>query len=226
MEYDAVIIVQARMESTRLPEKVLKLLAGKPLILQLLERLKTIPCKNLITAISNLPQSKPLETILKQNKYNIYKGHPTNVYQRFLKVLKNENAKAFVRVTADNPLTDIKAIKSGITKLIDENLDYLWMDNCPKGLGCDIFKTETFKSFGSVSLTDSEKEHVVPIFRNRPNLKGSSVIMPFNPAAKNLNFSIDTEEEYLQVKNIFERFYAAGKAFDINKIINSLINNK
>ena len=203
---DADLIVQARMESTRLPGKVLLPLSGKPLIRHLLERLSSLPVRNMKIAVSEDRQSVILVKKLREWGYTVVTGHATNVYQRFVTALQDSKAKAVIRVTADNPLTDADAIREGVLKLIQENLDYLWMDNCPKGCGCDIFKTSSFLSFKDKPLTPDEKEHLVYLFRNKPEWKKAPYVCPCPPDASQLCYTIDTPEDYEVMNKLFKNY--------------------
>ncbi len=128
-----------------------------------------------------------------------------------------------MRVTADNPLTDTDAIEGGIIKLIDENLDYLWMDNCPKGCGCDIFARSTFLRLQYEEFTDYEREHIVPIFRNRPELKGSPITCKFPQNADKLSLTVDTESDYENMKTIFEKYYSESSGIDVSQVVRNLL---
>ena len=215
---DADLIIQARMESTRLPGKVLLPLAGKPLIRHLLERLSSLPVRSLKIAVSEDPQSGVLVIKLREWGYTVVTGHATNVYQRFVTALHDSKAKAVIRVTADNPLTDADAIQEGVVKLIQEDLDYLWMDHCPKGCGCDIFKTSSFLSFKDKALTPDEKEHLVYLFRNKPEWKKAPYTCPFPLEASQLNFTVDTPEEYQAMDKLF-KIYSSALGISLPEII-------
>ena len=215
---DADLIIQARMESTRLPGKVLLPLSGKPLIRHLLERLSSLPVRAMKIAVSEDPQSSILVKKLREWGYTVVTGHATNVYQRFVTALHDSKAKAVIRVTADNPLTDADAIREGVLKLIQEDLDYLWMDNCPKGCGCDIFKTSSFLSFKDKALTPDEKEHLVYLFRNKPEWKKAPYICPFPPEASQLSYTIDTPEDYEAMNKLFKS-YSTDREISLPEII-------
>ena len=77
-------IVQARMGSTRLPGKVLKLLAGKAAILQMLERVsKSQTLSELWLATSDLPQDDELAEVVMQAGYRVFRGSESDVLSRF-----------------------------------------------------------------------------------------------------------------------------------------------
>lgn len=215
---DADLIIQARMESTRLPGKVLLPLSGKPLIRHLLDRLSSLPVRTLKIAVSEDPQSRILVKKLQEWGYTVITGHATNVYQRFVTALDHSNAKAVIRVTADNPLTDTEAIREGVLKLIQEDLDYVWMEHCPKGCGCDIFKTSSFLSFKDKTLTPDEKEHLVYLFRNKPEWKKAAYICPFPLEASQLSYTIDTPEDYQNVDRTF-KIYSTAQGISLPEII-------
>ena len=202
---DADLIIQARMESTRLPGKVLLPLSGKPLIRHLLERLSPLPVKTLKVAISEDARSAILVKKVREWGYTAVPGHASNVYQRFISALGDTDSRAVIRVTADNPLTDPEAIREGVLKLIQEDLDYVWMEHCPKGCGCDIFKTSSFLSFRDKNLTEEEKEHLVYLFRNKPEWKKAAYVCPFPQEASRLSFTVDTSEDYQAMEKLFSR---------------------
>lgn len=202
---DADLIIQARMESTRLPGKVLLPLSGKPLIRHLLERLSPLPVKTLKVAISEDARSTILVKKIREWGYTAVTGHASNVYQRFISALGDTDSRAVIRVTADNPLTDPEAIREGVLKLIQEDLDYVWMEHCPKGCGCDIFKTSSFLSFRDKNLTEEEKEHLVYLFRNKPEWKKAAYVCPFPQEASRLSFTVDTSEDYQAMEKLFSR---------------------
>ena len=202
---DADLIIQARMESTRLPGKVLLPLSGKPLIRHLLERLSPLPVKTLKVAISEDARSAILVKKVQEWGYTAVPGHASNVYQRFISALGDTDSRAVIRVTADNPLTDPEAIREGVLKLIQEDLDYVWMEHCPKGCGCDIFKTSSFLSFRDKNLTEEEKEHLVYLFRNKPEWKKAAYVCPFPQEASRLSFTVDTSEDYQAMEKLFSR---------------------
>lgn len=223
---DAVVLVQARMESSRLFGKVIMPLKGKPLIIRLLERLSVLPVKKVICAISDDPQSGPLREVLDSYQYDYYAGDPLNVFKRFNDTIdeKKLTAEVLVRVTADNPLTNTNAILKGIESLTSQNLDYLWIENCPVGMGCDIFNLKRFKEIAAEELTLIEQEHIIPAFQNRDYLNGGFVKTGFSTAAKKLSFTVDTVEQYLDLEKIYQKYYSREGTIDIDQLVLDAIN--
>ena len=102
-----VLIVQARMGSSRLPKKSLLDLAGKPLVGRLIERVKR--CKNIddiVLAIPNTLENDPLEELANSYDINLYRGSEDDLVDRYYKAAKKFNASIVGRLPADNPMPE------------------------------------------------------------------------------------------------------------------------
>ena len=101
----AIAIIQARCSSTRLPGKVLKLLAGKPMIWHIANRAQA--CNHVdkvVIATSDEASDDPLSDFCESAGLDCYRGSLSNVLNRFLTVLENNPHQYFVRITGDCPL--------------------------------------------------------------------------------------------------------------------------
>ena len=144
-----IIIVQARMGSTRLPGKVMKEIEGIPTIELILKRLKkTKEANQIIVATSKNKKNKRLIEHLKKIKAEYFCGDENNVLNRFYKTAKKYNAKIIVRITSDCPLVDVKIVDDFIKKFKKGKVDYL--SNClpwtyPDGLDVEVFSYDLLK---------------------------------------------------------------------------------
>ena len=106
-----VIIVQAKLGSMRLPDKVMKEINGVPLIGIILKRLKkSKEADQIVVATTDKKENKKLIDYLKKIKANYYCGSENDVVDRFYKTANKYKAKIIVRITADCPLVDAKII--------------------------------------------------------------------------------------------------------------------
>ncbi|MFZ0414483.1 MAG: NTP transferase domain-containing protein [Candidatus Acidiferrales bacterium] len=113
------IIIQARMDSKRLPGKALIDLEGKPLLRRLCDRMTLCRKANdLVVATSDKPQDDAIEEACGSWKIPVYRGPEKDLTARFLGAVNARKLSAFVRVTGDNPLTD----PAGVDDLIEEFL--------------------------------------------------------------------------------------------------------
>src|SRR5215813_2608178 len=102
-----VAIVQARMGSTRLPGKVMKLIAGKPLLWHVVHRLKRCRTLDAIAiATSTNPRDDAIESFGREEGIEVIRGSEDNVLERFALAAKETNADIIVRVSSDAPFID------------------------------------------------------------------------------------------------------------------------
>ena len=114
-----IAFVQARMGSIRLPNKVMKLVNGKPLIEYLLLRVsKAKLIDKVVVATSVNSNNDPLVSFVNSIGFEAYRGSEQDVLSRFYEAAKFYNATTVLRITADCPLVDPVLIDSLIDCLI------------------------------------------------------------------------------------------------------------
>jgi len=200
-------IVQARMSSDRLPGKVLKNVAGKPLLQYILERLrKCSTFHQIIVATSDNRTDDPIAEYCRKNNTVCFRGPLQNVAKRFYMVLEENNLDAFVRVCGDSPMLDQKLIDQGV-KLFKKGYDLvtnILPRTFPSGQCVEVVNTKTFKnSFGSF-ITPDELEHVTQYFYSNPD---QFKFYNFSSGGdyKNVLLVVDTEEDLDHFKKIIYR---------------------
>ena len=107
MEVNTLAIIQARMNSTRLPGKVLKKVNDLTLIEILLQRLSQSKLiDKIILATSKSDSNNILEKKVTKLGYEVFRGSEENVLERFYQAAKIQKAKTIVRITGDCPIID------------------------------------------------------------------------------------------------------------------------
>jgi spore coat polysaccharide biosynthesis protein SpsF len=188
-------IVQARLNSTRLPQKVLLPFKNNKNVLEfLIERIIDL---NPIIATVN----EATEIIEIAKKYNLryFEGSEENVLERFYLTSKKFGAKEgdlIVRICSDSPFLDSEVIKKVINSF---ESDYTHNLNDTKGLNVEVFKFECLKKAYLNAKTDFEKEHVTPWIKN--NCKQKEVLIL---EKSDLILTLDTREDYEFLKNLKE----------------------
>ena len=167
------IIIQARQDSTRFKNKILKKINGKEIILTLVSRLKK--CKkinDIIVAIPNNLRNTNLSNLLKSNNIKIFKGSEKNVLKRYYDCSVKNNINHILRITSDCPLIDPEIIDQ-MYKVYDNNhVDYLsnTIDRTfPDGLDAEFFSFKTLKKTYENAVSTEDKEHVTSYIK-RTNL--------------------------------------------------------
>ena len=120
-----ICILQARITSSRLPGKILLPGYNKPLLLHTIERLKKSKLINdVVVATSKLKIDEIIFKICKKNKINVFRGHPTDLLDRYYRCARKYNANIIVRITSDCPLMDYKIVDKVIDKYYFSKADY------------------------------------------------------------------------------------------------------
>ena len=100
-------LITARLKSTRLPKKILLEVAGKPLIVHMLDRIKNATSiDKIIICTSTNPQDDPLEEIAGQEQVSCFRGSEEDVLVRLLEAAQSHGLKYFANITADCPMMD------------------------------------------------------------------------------------------------------------------------
>lgn len=156
-------IVQARLTSSRLPNKVLMQLGDSKLsilehVYQRLSQSRKID--KIVIAIPETPLNDKLAAFLDDKGISYIKGSEDNVLERFYQCAIQYKPQIVVRATSDNPFVDWRQIDNMIDSL-GEN-DYISSENAPLGTSASVFYAEALYAAYENAETDIEKEHVTP----------------------------------------------------------------
>ena len=174
-----VALVQARMGSTRLPEKVLRDIVGKPMIELLLARLsQSSELDEIVVATSEDMQNDKLQLLVESLGYRCTRGSEKNVLNRFYESAKFMGADVIVRITGDCPLVDFILVDECIKGYKNSNVDYFSnVDpaSYPDGLDIEVMSFESIKRANNETDSDFDREHVTPYIRNSDSFSKSSI---------------------------------------------------
>ncbi len=122
------VVVSARMASARCPGKALALLAGRPLLAVLLERMKTARgVEGVVLATSRNPENDVLVDLATDLGLPAFRGDEDDVLRRHLECARVVGAEHVVRVTGDNPLTDVETLEHLVARHLAESADYTYV---------------------------------------------------------------------------------------------------
>lgn len=164
-------IIQARMGSSRLPGKVLRNVAGRPLLAHVLERV--LVCKRLdqiIVAAPDTPEDVAVLALADTCGVISFAGSPDDVLDRYYQAVRAYPAEVIVRLTADCPLLDPTEIDRAVLHFMAHaELDYLGMGRTyPEGYGTEIFRFEVLERAWREATLPSEREHVTAYIWRHP----------------------------------------------------------
>ena len=231
-----IIIVQARMASTRLPGKVMKKIVGIPIIGIILKRLKkTKEADKVIVATSKNKENIPLLKYLKRIKATYFCGSENDVVNRFYRAANKYKAKIIVRITADCPLVDVKIVDSFIEKFKKNKPDYLsnalanraliW--RYPDGMDVEVFSYELLKKVETKATKFQRREGGVIfsyLLDNRNSINAISIPSPIKKLPS-YRLTLDEEVDFTLIRKIYENF-SPNIYFGFNEIIKFAKKNK
>ena len=222
MNKNVVAIIQARLGSSRLPEKILKDLSGKPLIYHICNRLKASKLINkVVIATTNLVKDDLINDWAEQNRIECFRGSEDNVLSRYYHAATDADAEVIVRITADDPFKDGAIIDKVIDILLKEDLDFAcnnFPPSFPEGLDVEVFTYSALKKAFENSIDDFEKEHVTQYFyRNTDLFKMKN--FAYSEDMSHLRLTVDTQNDFMLAKEIYNRLYSTNEFFGYNEIL-------
>ena len=203
-----VAIVQARMQSTRLPGKVLMSMpfgSKFSVLLQIVNQIKKLAFNlDIVIATTKLSADDQIEFFCKENLIQFYRGDEDDVHSRFIQILKNSNYNTAIRLTGDNPIIDLECLNSLLITHMQSNSDYSCTSGLPTGMNFEVFSVSAFLRTGVSRLSDEEKEHVTLIFKSDPSFTRNEIKIFSGLENRNLRTTIDHPSDYLMISTIFE----------------------
>ena len=201
-----VVIVQARMTSTRLPGKVLMDLAGKPMLERQLERLaRSERADEIVLATTTNAADDPLAELAARLDVRVHRGSEHDVLDRYAGAARAAHADVVVRVTSDCPLIDPEETDLVVAAL-DTDVDYaanVLERDLPRGLDVEALWRDTLERVDRMATSPAAREHVTYfIHTERPDLFAlRAVRRPFDAA--DLRWTVDTPEDLEAVRRIY-----------------------
>jgi len=209
------IVLQGRIDSSRLPGKALLPLEGKALIYRVMEALNQITenkeksggfLKILACPDDSFSAFKPLAD---EAGFVIFCGSKEDVLERYCAVIRHFSLKRVIRATGDNPFVFSDAALTLFLEAEKLNADYAVYSGIPCGSGVEIVSADALllasrNDAPHGNATPYEREHVCPYLYNRPEIfKLHRPLAPFNWQGAGLRLTVDTQEDYEKAKKLY-----------------------
>ncbi len=207
-------ITQARIGSTRLPEKIIRKIEGDTLLEIHLKRIqKSNTITKLKVATTTETNTNKIIRICKNMGVEVYQGSINNVLERFYETAKPESPDWVVRLTSDCPLIDPVEIDHVVTFAIERDLDYAsntLKPTFPDGIDAEIFKFSALQKAHKEAKLISELEHVTPyIYKNSTFFGGSLFTSDCVINTENLSdvrITVDTLQDLIVIEKLIALF--------------------
>lgn len=215
-----IAFIQARMGSIRLPNKVMKMVNGKPLIEYLLLRVaKAKLIDKVVVATSVNSNNDPLVSFVNSLGFETYRGSEQDVLSRFYEAAKFHNATTVLRITADCPLVDPLIIDTLISEYFKSGTDYgtnTLPPTYPDGLDVEVFSFQSLERAYHEAVAPNEREHVTPYIRYSGQFKIHNTVNKIDYSDR--RWTVDEVDDFEVISNIFQYFHP-DIYFEWNNII-------
>ena len=223
-----ITIVQARLDSTRLPGKVLKKynkIALLELLIKRLQRSKKI--NKIVVATSISSTNLKIKKLCAKLNIHCYRGSETDLIDRYYKVAKLFKSKNIIRVTGDCPLIDPKVVDQVVDKFFLNKVDYAantMPPTYPDGFDIEIFNFKSLEqAWKSSRKIKKFREHVTTYIRENKKLK--KINLKYKKDYSFLRLTVDEPVDLMVIKNILKNFTNIYN-FGIEEIIQLYKKNK
>jgi spore coat polysaccharide biosynthesis protein SpsF len=222
---NTVAVLQARVSSSRLPNKVLLPILNVPMLARQIERVATAKKINkLVVATSDQADDEAIKRLCDSLGVACFRGSLDDVLDRFFQAAKHFQADNVVRLTGDCPLADPEVIDAVIDHHIRCCADYT--SNCcpptfPDGLDVEVLTIQALeKSWRSAKLS-SEREHVTQYVRKASN---GFVLANYESLddLSSMRWTVDELRDFEFVTKVYEKLYPLNSAFNTHDILGLL----
>lgn len=213
----AAIIVQARINSTRLPGKVFKTLAGCTVLEHVLKRCQAIEGVDVVCcAVPKAGENDPVADVAEHLGVHVFRGSEDDVLDRYYQAARELKADTVMRVTSDCPLIDPKVCSQVLDLFRREKADYATNNmppSWPHGLDCEVVSFAWLERSAHEATKKFEREHVTQYVRNHAEAKLVNLPCP-EEGVSELRWTIDNKADYAFFTEMYARLPVGADAWD------------
>jgi spore coat polysaccharide biosynthesis protein SpsF len=208
------IVVSARMASSRRPGKALAELAGRPLLEVLLERMRTVGgVSGVALATSVRPENDALAAVAERRTIPVFRGDEDDVLRRHLDGARWLKAEHVVRVTGDNPLTDVETAEALVAKHVTEGADYTYVpgDALLMGILSEVISTEALARAWERGDARHRSELMTLYMKEHPaEFRIAHGALPAGLYRPQYRLTVDEPEDVTLMQALFDRLARPG----------------
>lgn len=202
-----VAIIQARMASTRLPGKVLANIAGKPMLWQVVQRVRAArSIDNVVVATSSNPSDDPIAAQCAVDATACFRGDEDDVLDRFYRAALRFGADTVVRITADCPLMDPVVIDKVVSTFRESDCDYVSNTlryTYPDGLDVEVFSLDALERTWKNATSPHQREHVTQFMRQDSSFLKRNVEHSDDLSPHDYRWTVDDPADLAFVQSVY-----------------------
>lgn len=202
-------IVQARMGSTRFPDKVMRLINGVPMIELLLGRLSSSTrIDQIIVATADDARNQPLADHVRKLGFHVFQGSENDVLDRYYRAALEFQSQTVIRITGDCPLVDPQLVDEVIAAYEDGGVEYLTNTappTYPDGLDIEVFSFRALEKAAKEATTSFDREHVTPFIRQSKIFKIGNYAYAEDQSTE--RWTVDEAADFEVISAVFKHFH-------------------
>jgi spore coat polysaccharide biosynthesis protein SpsF len=199
------LVLQARVDSSRLRGKSMLPLGGRPLVFRVMEALAFLPCEKKILACP-ADSGSDFSPLAEEAGFILLSGPKEDVLARYCLAIRKSGADRVIRATADNPFVFIDAAAALKSEAEALGADYAGYFGLPVGAGVESVASEALLRAEREAQAPEEREHVCPYLYGHPEL--FRLHRPLTPArwqGPEYRITVDTKKDYDRAQLLYER---------------------
>jgi len=234
MNEPVVAIIQARMGSTRLPEKVMMDIGDHPMLWHVYERVRRATLVDeVVVATSTEPGDDAVASFCTDEAISHYRGSESDVLDRYYQTAREADAETVVRLTADCPLLSpsvvdrvIRTYERSAAPYVANTIECTY----PDGLDVEVFDVAALETAWENADAPAEREHVTPYIRESGEFKTENVRNPVDANrfdcmadGQTLRWTVDYPKDMEFVREVYDRLADDGHwVFDYLSVLELL----
>ncbi len=222
-----VVVCQARMGSTRFPNKVLLPLAGAPLLQRFVERVSNARhAHTVVVATTMRSEDGAIMGLADSLGYNWYRGHTTDLLDRTYHAALTHDADVVVKIPSDCPMIDPDIIDLVIERFLERypNIDYvsnLHPATWPDGNDVEVMSMQALQKAYVSAKAPHEREHTTPwLWDGNEDIRCGNVLNP-NGRDDSMSFrwTLDYPDDYKLIRSLYDALYVQNPEFSYAEIM-------
>jgi len=220
-----VAIIQARMDSTRLPGKVMREICGHPMIWHQIQRVKRSRLiGKIVLATTTNEKDAPLLALAEECGVEGFAGSEDDVLDRLYRAAKQHRADVVVRLTGDCPLIDPQVTDRVIETFLKRRDSVDWIDagrKVPEGLDTEAFSFAALERAWREAQKEYEREHATVYIALSGRFRTDHLDQPWDLSG--MRWTVDEEADFQFVTKVYEELYPIhNHEFGVENILDLL----
>ncbi len=218
------VVLQARLSSSRLPNKALLPLAGRPVIEHAMSALRDLAADRYVLATDH-ESAAQLEPVAAACGFEVFAGDPEDVLARFAGAVRRYRLSTVVRATGDNPAVSTELAAISLRAHLNRGAEYTGLLGPPLGTCVEVLDAEALLRADREAVERYDREHVAPFIYHRPEQfrvfrpeLGRRYRMP------EARVTLDTYQDYERLVELYRRLYR-GRPIEVTTLLAELLDH-